>query len=344
MDNFINRPRSEQMELIMQTAAKLHMEPAAIEKDFWVCWILQRLFESTLRQSIIFKGGTSLSKVYGLIKRFSEDIDLILNWDDFRGECDWNPGERYGKANREKMMKALDEWNTRQIASSILPVVQECCGDICTAQIPKESSEVISITYPKNCECSYIRPQILLEIGPKAAWNPHSEHTVRPYMAELYPKLFPNADARVIVTTAERAFWEKITILHAQANRPSSLPQRYARHYYDTVMMARETALKRRAYADTGLLYQVASFKYYFYRAGWADYPHAVPGTMHLMPCRTILADLEADYNSMKREMLPPDAPSLKVILEEISRLEAEINQLPPLPLDITNYPSMECS
>ena len=100
MNNFISRPIHERLALISQTAAKLDMAPAAIEKDFWVCWMLQRLFESPLRDSIIFKGGTSLSKVYGFIKRFSEDIDLILNWNDFCIETEWNPGERYGKKGR----------------------------------------------------------------------------------------------------------------------------------------------------------------------------------------------------------------------------------------------------
>ena len=344
MNNFISRPIHERLALISQTAAKLDMAPAAIEKDFWVCWMLQRLFESPLRDSIIFKGGTSLSKVYGFIKRFSEDIDLILNWNDFCIETEWNPGERYGKKGREQMMRALDEWNTQQIAQAILPVVRECCGKICSADITNESPEVIVITYPKNYECSYIRPQILLEIGPKAAWNPHEEHVVRPYMAELYPRLFNNAEAKVTVTTAERAFWEKITIIHSQVNRPTCLPPRYARHYYDTVMMARNEALKKRAFADVRLLYQVSSFKYYFYRAGWADYPNAVPGTMHLLPSASILKDLEADYNKMRNEMLPADAPSLACILEELLRLEKEINELLPLNLDITNYPSMTIS
>ena len=342
MHNFINRPSQEQSEIIKQTAAKLNMEDAAIEKDFWVCWTLKQLFQSPLKNSIIFKGGTSLSKVYGLIKRFSEDIDIILNWDDFRAGSDWNPEEKYGKANREKMLKALDEWNAQQIANAILPIVQECCGTICSAEIPGNAPEVIAITYPKKCDCSYIRPQILLEIGPKAAWNPHAAHTVRPYVADVYPHLFHRADAQVIVTTAERAFWEKVTILHAQAMRPSKLPPRYARHYYDTVMMARHRDLIAKAFADTRLLYQVASFKYYFYRAGWADYPHAVPGSIHLMPCDSVLADLASDYSNMKREMLPADAPALSTLLEELAKLESAINQLAPLPLDIKNYPTME--
>ncbi len=343
MDTFINLPLRDRQELISQTAAKMDMPPAAIEKDFWVCWMLQRLFQSPLRESIIFKGGTSLSKVYGIIKRFSEDIDLILNWNDFCKETEWNPGERYGKSAREKMMKALDEWNARQIVKEILPIVRECCGDVCTAEIPEESPEVIVITYPKNYECSYIRPQILLEIGPKAAWNPHTEHEVRPYMAEMYPQLLKNAKARVKVTTAERTFWEKITILHALANRTSSLPSRYSRHYYDTVMMARDTKLKESAFSDIQLLYQVSSFKYYFYRAGWADYPNAIPGKMHLLPNDSILKELRKDYDDMRREMLPTDAPILDDILSELQLLEKEINALQSLDLDVTNYPTMEC-
>lgn len=342
MNNFINRPKRERLELIGQTAARLDMDPAAIEKDFWVCWILQRLFQSPLKKSIIFKGGTCLSKVYGLIKRFSEDIDLILDWSDFCTEYDLNPGQHYGKSGRERMMEALDEWNAQQIAQKILPAVRDCCGDVCSADIFQETPEIIAVTYPRNYESSYIRPRVLLEIGPKAAWNPHAEHTVRPYMAEIYPHLFHGAETSVVASTAERSFWEKITILHSQANRPTALPLRYARHYYDAVMMARNDALKQRAFTDVRLLYQVSSFKYYFYRSGWADYPHAVPGSMHLMPCETIKADLELDYAKMKKEMLPHDAPEFSVLIEEVAKLELEVNQLPPLHLNVRNYPTME--
>lgn len=342
MNNFINRPKREQLEIIGQTAAKLDMDPAAIEKDFWVCWILLRLFQSPLKKTLIFKGGTCLSKVYGLIKRFSEDIDLILNWSDFCNEYDLNPGEHYGKSKRERIMEALDEWNAQQIAGKILPIVRECCSHICSADIPRETPEVITVSYPRNYESSYIRPQILLEIGPKAAWNPHAEHTVRPYMAELYPQLFQEAEIRVVATTAERAFWEKITILHSQARRPTALPPRYARHYYDAVMMRRNVSLKEKAFSDVRLLYQVSSFKYNFYRSGWADYPNAVPGSMHLMPCKTIEADLARDYSKMRKEMLPSDAPPFPVLMEEIATLESEVNQLIPLRLNVKNYPTME--
>lgn len=341
MNSFLSLPETHRRDAIIQTAAQLHMEPAAVEKDFWVCWVLQRLFRSELADSIIFKGGTSLSKVYRLIQRFSEDIDLILNWNAFcrNGECD--PGIHYGKSRREEMLRELDAWNVREIATRLLPIVQACCGDTCSVFIREEEPESIFLAYPKLWDVTYIRSEIKLEIGPKAAWNPHEYHSIVPYVAEVYPRLFGDSAVRVRATTAERAFWEKVTILHAQVNRTSPLPGRYARHYYDTMMMARHADLKQRAFRDVELLYQVASFKYYFYRAGWADYPHAQPGTMHLMPKEHILDELRSDYSAMRAEMLPPDAPDLETLLNELQMLENEINQLQPLSLEIRNYPTL---
>lgn len=342
MNKFISLPENSKRDIISQTAAAMNMEPAAVEKDFWVCWVLQQLFRSALADKIIFKGGTSLSKVYGLIQRFSEDIDLILNWDSFKEKGGWNPEEKYGKNRRAKMLEELDAWNVQTVAKELLPTVQECCAGVCTAEIREQEPESIFVIYPRLWGSSYIRPEIKLEIGPKAAWNPHEYHDVCPYVAEKYPRFFTEPSCSVCVTTAERAFWEKVTILHSQSQRPNELPLRYARHYYDTVMMARREELKLSAFADVRLLYQVASFKDYFYRAGWADYPNAKPGTMHLMPSQHILADLKKDYAAMRAEMLPPDAPDLETLLQELAQLEQEINRLEPLPLNIRNYPTME--
>lgn len=344
MNKFIARTEAQQREMIISAAAALNMDEAAVEKDFWVCWVLKQLFESALKDSIIFKGGTSLSKVYGFIHRFSEDIDLILNWGAFSNATGWNPGQRYGKSERTKMLKALDDWNAVEVAQEILPVVQMCCGNHCKAEVRPHEPGSIFITYPKLWKGSYIRPEIKLEIGPKAAWNPFEERTIKPYVAERFPQLFDGAECRVRATTAERAFWEKVTILHAQVNRVTELPARYARHYYDTVMIARHADVKEKAMADVELLYRVASFKYYFYRAGWAEYPKAQPGSVHLLPHGHILEELRNDYEAMRKEMLPPDAPDLDVILQELQDLEREIISLQPLPLDICQYPTMGMS
>ena len=316
--------------------------PAGFEKDFWVCWVLDRLFRSSLKEKIIFKGGTSLSKAYHLINRFSEDIDLILDWSDFAALNRGDPAQRLGKSPRKKMLDALDSWGLDCVASVVLPVVQRDCGELCTAHLSGTAPETIVIEYPKSFRTEYVKSAILLEIGPKAAWNPHRTVEISPYIAEEYPQLFQSPSFPVTVTTAERAFWEKLTILHAQARRPSPLPERYARHYYDSIMMARNTELKASAFAQVKLLYAVASFKHYFYHAGWADYPNAVPGRMHLMPTGHILEGLTRDYAKMQASMLPDDAPALGDILQELQRLESEVNVLAPLALDIRNYPDMQ--
>lgn len=342
MNNIAAMLPEERREIVLQTSARTGMSPAIIEKDFWVCWVLDRLFRSSLKDKIIFKGGTSLSKAYHLINRFSEDIDLILDWSDFTALNQGDPAQRLGKSPRKKMLDALDSWGLDCIASVVLPVVQRECGEHCAAHVSDTAPETIVVEYPRSFETEYVKSAILLEIGPKAAWNPHRVVPISPYIAEEYPRLFQSPSFPVTVTTAERAFWEKLTILHAQAQRPSPLPERYARHYYDSIMMARNTELKSSAFEQVKLLYAVASFKHYFYHAGWADYPNAVPGKLHLMPTGHILEGLVHDYAKMKATMLPNDAPALGDILEELQLLEAEVNALQPLPLDIRNYPDMQ--
>lgn len=326
MDKIACLPAREREALFRQTAVRFpFLSEAAIEKDFWVCWILKQLFSSPLKEMIIFKGGTSLSKVFHLIHRFSEDIDLILNWKD-------NPiGDPMAPRNYTKQgvfNEKLEGWSCQFIKEMLLPGVQKCCQGICHAEIFEDAPEHIVITYPKAFSDPYLRPQILLEIGAKAAWVPHATYVIEPYAAEAYPQLFSSAQATIIATTAERSFWEKITILHAEAHRPigSHIRERYSRHYYDTVMMAKHE-VKHRAFQDLALLENVVSFKDKFYHAGWANYKNAKPGTMKLMPPLHSLEALRRDYQKMQA-MIYEDTLTFDDILLTLQQLEEEINAL----------------
>lgn len=313
-------------ELFQQTAArKSVLSEAAIEKDFWVCWLLKRLFESSLKNIIIFKGGTSLSKVFHLIHRFSEDIDLILNWKD---NSVGDPMENRGYTKQGKFNEKLDVWSNWFIRETILPEVQKICGDVCSAGISPESPDNIIITYPKAFRDPYLRPQILLEIGAKAAWVPHGTYEISSYAAECYPALFKQPKFKIVATTAERSFWEKVTILHAEAHRPEgkTIKERYSRHYYDTVMMAR-TPVRESAFNDLSLLKQVAEFKDKFYHSGWSRYQDAKPGSLKLLPPPHSMDALRDDYRKMQA-MIYEDRLSFDEIIAELSVLEKEINGL----------------
>ncbi len=331
MNKIAQLPQQQRMELFRQTAAHRGMTEQIVEKDFWVCWVLKQLFESPLKNRIIFKGGTSLSKVYGLIERFSEDIDLILNW---TGNTVGDPMSDMSKRRREKFNQELLAWGNQCICDEIYPTVQDFCGSTCSAVLEKGKSgdAIIAIQYPQAFAAdSYLRPEIRLEIGALAAWDPHQSATIKPYAAEQYPRLFLEPEITVQVTSAARTFWEKATILHAEAGRPesSSFRPRYSRHYYDMVMLARDPAVKSAAFADLSLLSRVVEFKQRFYAgSAWLAYDQAMPGSFRLLPPDYFKEALRIDYTNM-RNMIYGEYPSFEQILTELEGLLAEINELP---------------
>ena len=303
MNKIAQLPQQQRMELFRQTAAQRGMTEQIVEKDFWVCWVLKQLFDSPLKDRIIFKGGTSLSKVYGLIERFSEDIDLILNW---TGNPLGNPMAEMSKNKRKKFNDELLAWGNKCIRDEIYPIVREFCGDICTAvlEMGNMGDAIIAIQYPQAfASDSYLRPEIRLEIGALAAWDSHQTSIIKSYAAEQYPRIFTEPEVSVQVTSAARTFWEKATILHTESGRPESgsFRPRYSRHYYDMVMLARDPAVKAQAFADLPLLGRVVEFKQLFYSgSNWLAYDLAKPGTFRLLPPAHFIDALREDYAQMR--------------------------------------------
>lgn len=327
MNQFVKLPLSEQAFYFEQASAKIGLSPAAVEKDFWVVWVLEKLFRSELlSDKVIFKGGTSLSKVFGLIRRFSEDIDLILDWNEVVKE---DPNVERSKTKQDKFNKSVNELSRRYIADVFLSEVQRILGDVCTAQIEELAPDVINIRYPSNFEIGYLRPEIRLEIGPLALWVPHATYSIRSYASEAFPDLFEQGGCVVNAIKAERTFWEKATILHAEAFRPETkpLPLRYSRHYYDLAMMEADPSVKGAAFESLDLLHSVVKFKNKFYPASWANYDLASPGTFRLMPTADNMKSLAKDYAQMQ-VMFFGDIPLFDDLMDSLQQLETEINTL----------------
>lgn len=315
---------SERKELFSETANLKGISPAIIEKDFWVCWTLKRIFEhQTLSKLLMFKGGTSLSKVFHLIERFSEDIDMILDW---RVVTSRDPLEQLSKTKQDKLNKEINKHAIEYIANELLPLIQETIEPICTCSIDDNDQHNINIKYPSAFSDDYLRPEVLLEIGPLASWLPSDSYTISPYAAEAFPDVIKQAECKVNAIKAERTFWEKATILHHEAHRPDTSPQpsRYSRHYYDMYMMA-NSKIKEIALNNLSILEDVVDFKKRFYPRGWANYDLAKPGTIKLIPEDHILDNLKKDYISMEN-MIFGDLPSFDEIISVISELEKEVN------------------
>jgi hypothetical protein len=327
MDKIARLPEQDRAAVFMETAGAKGMNPGVVEKDFWVVWVLDRLFSSNfLADKILFKGGTSLSKVFGLIERFSEDIDLILDWNEVVNE---DPNLERSKTGQDKFNKAVLGLSRKYIEQTFLPVVQRLLGGICSAAIEPRAPDVISIKYPASYESGYLRPEIRLEIGPLALWTPNAHYEIQSYVAEVFPDLFEHPMCGLKAIKAERTFWEKATILHAEAFRPESKPHqaRYSRHYYDLAMMASDEAVKSAALNDLELLHSVVNFKTRFYPASWAHYDLAKPGTFKLLPSNHNFKNMADDYKQMQ-VMFYREGPAFDDLMEILQRLEYEINAL----------------
>lgn len=324
MDRVVLFPASQRSDLFSETAARKGTTPAVVEKDFWVTWVLCRLFRQTdLARLLIFKGGTSLSKVYHLIERFSEDIDLILDWRVLTGA---DPLAERSRNKQSQLNKAIDEQAQVFIGGELLRRVSELLGGVCECATEEHDLHVINIRYPAAYSDAYLRPEVRLEIGPLASWLPHQKRTISCYAAEEFPDVFERKECPVRVIKAERTFWEKATILHHEAHRPEGNPQtlRYSRHYYDLAKMA-ESSVKQASLADTALLESVVDFKQRFYPRGWARYDLAKPGTMRLIPEAAVRDSLAADYRAMVN-MIFGEIPSFHELMSGLQKLQDEIN------------------
>ncbi len=326
METIAQLSDTDRRDLFAETATNKKISPAIIEKDFWVCWTLKRIFEDTsLAKLLIFKGGTSLSKVFNLIERFSEDIDMVLDW---TVVTPINPLEQQSKTKQAKLNKEINEQAIKFIANELLPLIQKAIEPICSCSVDNENKHNINIKYPSAFSDEYLRPEVLLEIGPLASWLPSKSYTIKPYAAEAFPDIFKKPECNVNAITAERTFWEKATILHHEAHRPddNAQPSRYSRHYYDMYMMA-NSKVKKVALNNLEILKDVADFKKRFYPRAWANYDLAKPGTFKLIPEKHILGNLKADYKAMEN-MIFGIYPSFDEIISVISDLENEINDL----------------
>ena len=326
MDRVTRLPVKQRSELFSEAALRKGVTPAIIEKDFWVTWILGRLFENEeLAKILMFKGGTSLSKVFHLIEQFSEDIDLILNWNLLTTE---DPRRDRSKTSQLKFNKAIDEKACLYVKEELVGKINTLVSSVCRCKVDDLDPHVINVEYPGAFSDEYLRPQVRLEVGPLASWIPYEHYKICSYAAEIFPDQFRQPTCEVVAIKAERTFWEKATILHHEAYRPeeSQIPVRHSRHYYDMARMAK-SSIKDTALNDLVLLKDVVAFKQQFYPRGWAHYDLANPGTFKLVPKEHAGKAIEADYRRM-REMIFGEYLDFRAMVETLTILEREINDL----------------
>jgi hypothetical protein len=327
--------KQDRRDVFEACADRLGASTQAVEKDFWVCRTIDALFHGLpSRPKLFFKGGTSLSKGYGLIKRFSEDIDIVLSRGGLGIKAEHDPlaGGQSAKKRKERA-EAVKQRCSRHVLGrmrdGLAPLLPMCMIDADDAD-PDHSS--LRVRYPSLFEADpYLKPWVKVECGARSATEPVCRRGIVPYVQTELGRRLHLAVENVTLIRAERTFWEKALILHGvycgfrdQQRRPQD-NNLISRHYYDVAVM-RETAVASNAIADGDLLARVREHKQRLFSRAWEKLDEAKPGTLHLVPQADIQPALAADYRAMSGMMFG-EPPSFAWLLAALEKLEEDINK-----------------
>ncbi|WP_426169696.1 nucleotidyl transferase AbiEii/AbiGii toxin family protein [Sandarakinorhabdus sp. DWP1-3-1] len=350
MDKFARSSIDNRRAFIEETANKRDLTPLIIEKDFWVCWTLRRLTHTPdLKGHLTFKGGTSLSKAYAIIQRFSEDIDLTIRRTAPLLDKVASPMEHGISGNeRQRRTKALKAAAQAFVETIALPVLSKAIEtelgttEGWSVEVDPDDNErqTLLFNYPRTSgyglggfgrgvfgddgSKGYVKPRIKLEFGARGDPDPFEVRDIQPYVAEEFPDSLPDAVTSVETLSIARTFWEKATILHA-LHHNGKLRDGLSRHYYDLLMLDM-AGITSAALAEPDLLAQVVRNKSLMFADGSASYATADLAGLRISPSAKIRDALAADYAAMA-EMFMVEPPNFDELLAGLADLEKRINQ-----------------
>ena len=328
----------DRLDLFLTAANRLGAPIGNVEKDFWVCWTLDALYHRLPenRPRLLFKGGTSLSKGYGLIQRFSEDIDITVFREDLDQATTIEDLQALSKKQRRRRLEAIRDACRAYIVG---PLKEQLSTVLAGADVlgrvdvdaDDPDGQTLLVWYPEvePRDGSYVRPAVRIESGGKSALDPHQRLVIRPYVADDAPSL----DLTVPdVTTIDpsRTFWDKVVIVHGLRRwyeRRGVLRQegqRVSRHYYDLHCLM-TSDVGRAALANPELAADcVLHARMFFDRADY-DLVSAALGSFAIAPMAGMIDALRRDYSNTVA-MIFGTAPTFDQILISVTALDTAAN------------------
>lgn len=334
-DAFLALSPQDQREALAQASAHTGRPAHLLEKDVWVVWVLQVLFEPHLSAHLTFKGGTTLSKVYQVIDRFSEDIDLTYDIrkliPDLLGTGPELPASRsQANAWTRAIRHRLPDW----ITTNVQPVLQAALDrqrlDACLT-LGGQGQDALLVAYPAASQgTGYVAPVVTLEFGGRATGEPHQAHHVTCDMAEVLSEVnFPSATP--LVMDIARTFWEKATAAHVYCTQGRLRSERFARHWHDLAAMAHSPHFDA-ILAKPHIAQMVGHHKSVFFmekdsEGHTIDYIRAVSGALQIVPEGEARHALAQDYAAMVDDaVMVGDTLSWEALLAACAELETRIN------------------
>lgn len=326
MIKWLNIPDSTKNNAYLEIAEETGMSAFAVEKDWWVSRTLEIIFQMPIAKHLVFKGGTSLSKAWKLINRFSEDIDLSIDKKFFEGYKGDISKTKITKLRKEAGIYTTgtffdglqEEFKTKGFKELSFKVIEAIDSD--------QDPRIIEIYYPNiiTATSEYLLPRVQIEISCRSLREPFTVQRFGSLVDEFYAdKDFADALFEVPTVNPERTFLEKLFLLHEEFHRPANKMRvdRLSRHLYDVFQLAK-AGIADKAISDKELYETIVAHRYKFSRVGEVDYNLHNPKTLNPIPPQEVIADWEADYAKMKEDMIyEENKPSFDELINNLADL-----------------------
>jgi hypothetical protein len=333
-EDFFSLSRNDQREALLVAASRSGRAAHLLEKDIWVVWTLRALYPSEFASHLVFKGGTSLSKAYQAIARFSEDVDLTYDIRAIASDLVGHATDPIPKnrSQQDRWTDAIRERLPKWIEGSVLPLLNARLADEkLEAEVTVDGDQVLVQYAPLAIGTGYVRPIVLLEFGARSTGEPFERRIISCDASSHIPEVtFPEVSPQVM--RAERTFWEKATAIHVFCRGGKVRgSDRFSRHWYDLVGLE-QTGYARSAISDRELARSVARHKAAFFRENDGNgrlisYDEAVSGSLHLVPEDGAMELLSQDYAAMLKDgLFFTEPPAFDALIESCRAIQDHAN------------------
>jgi predicted nucleotidyltransferase component of viral defense system len=320
--NWLNLPKDKQQELFKQLSFKTGIQPQAIEKDAWVTLVLRIIFNSQIAEHLAFKGGTSLSKAYGLIKRFSEDIDIAIDREflGFSGELTKGQIRKLRRKSHSFVLNEMsniitNEFRRHNVNNILFKIEVE------NTKISDQDPEIIKITYQSVFdELSYISRRVLIELGARSLLGPSVGKEIKSIIYENYPESsFTETPFIVKTVLPEKTFLEKMILLHEEFTKPKEKIRyhRMSRHLYDIGQII-STEFGERALKDKSLFQEIIKHRAKYTPIKTVDYSKLELNKLKIIPPDEFIGHYEKDYSEMQENMIYGEKINFNTLIDKI--------------------------
>ena len=332
MNNWFTLTSEEKFEVISQTAAQLGFSEVVIEKDWWVCMVLRAVFQSKYSEYIVFKGGTSLSKAYSIIERFSEDVDLIIDYH-FLGFNDFQ-----SKSQIKKLRKASGNFVIGEFREELIEQLIKL--GISTEDFQIEFDPKIDDTSdPNTLELFYkslvsnetkIQKKVILEMGARALSEPSEKRKISSYIDQIfkdYEFIFPEFDVEVTIPT--KTFLEKVFLLHEEFSKPIEKIRynKLSRHLYDLDRLM-NSEYGEKAIADKDLFNKITEFRELMNNVRGITFENHKRDLLNIIPPAEVIDLWERDYKLMQENMIVGDSLSFSDLIEKLKLIQEKFKNI----------------